>query len=552
MRITNNMMVSTLMTNLTRNMNRMSNYQDQLATGKHIINASDDPVGTSKILKYKSDIAALEQYEKNTGDSLAWLEVTESSISDTGDVLQRMRELAVQAANGTNSTEDTQKIAMEIKQMKEHLINNGNFSYAGRYAFSGYQTDTPLFNEDGSYRINITDVDSANKPKLQYQVSIGQDMDVTTNGLDVFGYVKIDNLMTQSFPHGEHTGSDAIKASLSGTVNPSLDLTGLGAGDELTVTVDSIVYTLDGTKLSTLGVPIQNAQVLDLINNAEDGGGIKLGSAADVIFDANGELTIRSKQAGSASNVSISFTGSALIPAAFDFPPVTSTGVPAQNAIVKGAVALANTDLAPPAGTVFSNKKFIVTYNGVQAEINLGSIPPASQGDLIAMIKPQLQAKFGTTLGVDNVTASFGTIAPDIDHLIFTGLPQTVNGESSTLEVRTIRATESQLMVDIDNFVAGLETGDATVVGAFLGKVDGHLNQILSVRADIGARVNRMELVANRISDNTISYTTMLSDVQDADMAGVIMYLKNAENVYKAALSTGSKVIQPSLIDYLR
>lgn len=547
MRVTNNMMVNTLMGNLTRNMNRMSSYQDQLATGKRVINASDDPVGTSKILKYKSDIAALSQYEKNTGDSLSWLEVTETTISDVGDVLQRMRELSVQAANGTNTTEDTKKISVEIQQLKEHLINNGNFSYAGRYAFSGYQTDIPLFNPDGTYRINVTNEDITNTPKLQYQVSIGQDMDVTTNGLDVFGYVPINSLITQRFPDGITEGSDATKGFLKGAVTSSADMTMLDPAASMAITVGADTFSLTGTQLQSLGTPIQNSQLMALIRGAEDGGvpPSALEANADVFFDESGKLTIRSRQQGSGSLVSIDYNSpvAADITAmelAFGIPDASSdVGTDATDATATGSGAI----VAAADITALENQKFLITYNGTKAEINLGALVPATQATLKAAIEAQTDSIFGP----GNITVSFDPS----DQIVFTGEPK-VNGEGSTLEVRTIRATQSQMMADIDDFITGLQTADGVAINSFLTKVDGHLNQVLSVRADIGARVNRMELVANRISDNTTSYTKMLSDVQDADMAGVIMFLKNAENVYKAALSTGSKVIQPSLIDFLR
>lgn len=551
MRITNNMMVNTLMRNLTQNMNRMSVYQDQLATGKRVIRASDDPVGTSKILKFKSDIRALEQYEKNAGDSLAWLEVTESSIADTGHVLQRMRELAVQAANGTNTADDTKKIAAEIQQMKRHLIGNGNFSYAGRYAFSGYQTDMPLFNDDGTYRINITSVDITQNAQLQYQVSVAQDMEVTTHGISVFGYTLIDNVMTQRFPDGEVRGAGATKGVLKGTLDLSGDLSGLDPADEMTITVDGTAYTLTGLQLSALRAPIDGQKVLTIVGGAENAGPpvTTLAANADVFLDASGALTIKSRTAGAASSVSVSYTS--LIPgnipameSVFGLPDgASATGTNATDAVITGTGILDDAAIASDPAA-FENQKFLVTYNGNKIEVAIGSPAPTDQAGLLGIIQPQLDAAFGT----GNVTAGFD----GGNQLYFSGAPKAADGDASILEVRTIRATQSQLMADIDDYIAALNSGDSGVVGAFLGKVDDHMNRILSVRADIGARYNRLELIANRISDNIISYTTMLSDAQDADMGGVIMFLKNAENVYKAALSTGAKVIQPSLIDFLR
>lgn len=534
MRITNNMMVNTLMNNLERNMNRMSYYQDQLATGKRVVSASDDPVGTSKILKFKSDIAALDQYEKNTGDSLSWLEVTESSIADTGNVLQRMRELAVQAANGTNTAEETQKIAMEISQMKEHLIANGNFNYAGRYAFSGYQTDTPLFNADGTYRIDVTDADIANKPQLQFQVSIGQDMDVSTNGLDVFGvqmpagpYILESNL--PSGVNGTSTnGVAAAKSYLKGAFPLNADYT----GDTLDITVNGVTYNIDELTLNGTGTPLQQNLILDRFNNAVNGA-VKLSDVADVFFDATGDLVIKAKNFG---NVPMS-EGSAL------FNPAFTAGNAVTEASITGTVNITDAFVAANEADLKSNV-FYLTVNGQRERIQIDSGAVVTDvAQWVTALQTAVDGAFGP--GVVAVGGSNG------NPISFTTLA-TTDGQTPSISAEYIRAKESSLIYDVNNFITALQTADVAGISTFLTNVDTHLNRVLAVRADIGARANRMELVANRISDNTISYTKMLSDSQDADMAGVIMFLKNAENVYKAALSTGSKVIQPSLVDFLR
>ena len=137
MRVTNNMMVDQLRRNLLINQRSMYDKQDQLATGKRIRRASDDPILSSRVLKYSTDLSELGQYERNTTDALSWLEITESAVYDNVQLLQRARELSVQAANGTNSADDTKKIAEEIKGLTKQLIGNGNLTYAGRYIFSG-------------------------------------------------------------------------------------------------------------------------------------------------------------------------------------------------------------------------------------------------------------------------------------------------------------------------------------------------------------------------------------------------------------------------------
>ncbi|HEY8341514.1 MAG TPA: flagellin, partial [Calditerricola sp.] len=75
---------------------------------------------------------------------------------------------------------------------------------------------------------------------------------------------------------------------------------------------------------------------------------------------------------------------------------------------------------------------------------------------------------------------------------------------------------------------------------------------LLAVRATVGARMNRFELIRYRLEADEVNVTRLLSKEEDADMAEVITNLKTAENVYRAALAAGARIIQPSLVDFLR
>jgi len=77
-------------------------------------------------------------------------------------------------------------------------------------------------------------------------------------------------------------------------------------------------------------------------------------------------------------------------------------------------------------------------------------------------------------------------------------------------------------------------------------------NHLLTRTAELGGRSRRLELLEARYEQDFINYEQMRSDAEDADMAEVIMYLKMAETVYQASLSAGARIIQPTLMDFLR
>lgn len=85
-----------------------------------------------------------------------------------------------------------------------------------------------------------------------------------------------------------------------------------------------------------------------------------------------------------------------------------------------------------------------------------------------------------------------------------------------------------------------------------LGDLDTALDSLLTSRSEVGAKVNRLELAGERLTDLKLNLSKLHSNVADVDVAETIMHLKSEENVYQTALSVGARIIQPSLVDFLR
>ena len=185
MRITNNMLVNNMVYNLNQNLKGLEKLQFQQATGKKFRVPSDDPIGASKSLKFNTDISKLEQYERNAKDAHSWMVDTEAALGEIVAVLHRANELTVDAANGTKTTEDLHKIKEEIDQLKEHLVQIANTTYAGRHIFSGYKTDKPLLNEDGTYNNEVFPF--GDNEVFEYNVGVSERIKVNTLGDKVFG-----------------------------------------------------------------------------------------------------------------------------------------------------------------------------------------------------------------------------------------------------------------------------------------------------------------------------------------------------------------------------
>ncbi|MGI6050149.1 MAG: flagellar hook-associated protein FlgL [Acetivibrionales bacterium] len=301
MRITNNMLLNNMMQSLSNNLNRTQTYFNQLSSGKKISLPSDDPIVASKALKLRTDVAEIEQYKRNTDDAMSWMDITEAAMNQMTEVIHRMKEITNQAANGSNTQEDLDKIHEEATQLREQIIHLGNATYAGRYIFSGFKTDKPLLNQDGTFNVPIE-----NGEQIKFEIGIRDDININVPGNDLF--------------------NDGINAA-------------------------------EGDKSS-----------------------------------------------------------------------------------------------------------FVDTF---------------------------------------------------------------------------------------DKIIEAMGTDNKDELSSLLGDIDDQLGNLMRVRAGLGARMNRVELSANRIDDDKVNYTRLMSLNEDVDIAEAIMKLQNEENVYRASLATGARVIQPSLVDFL-
>lgn len=193
MRITNNMLISNMTYNLQGNLQRLEKLQYEMAMGKKFRVPSEDPIGASKSLKFNIDISKVDQYIRNSKDANSWMKESESALKEINAVLQRANELTVQAANSTNSGE-LDKIQEEIKELKGHVIQVANSTYAGRSLFTGYKTDDKLLDDQGNYLVDLKEYtvveDGVSKDKKEifvYNVGVSETVSVNILGNKIFG-----------------------------------------------------------------------------------------------------------------------------------------------------------------------------------------------------------------------------------------------------------------------------------------------------------------------------------------------------------------------------
>lgn len=111
---------------------------------------------------------------------------------------------------------------------------------------------------------------------------------------------------------------------------------------------------------------------------------------------------------------------------------------------------------------------------------------------------------------------------------------------------------DSEMFDTLISLKNALLDGNTTQISDSIGKIDSIIDKISSELSSLGARLSRVELTKDLLSEKSIKYTDLLSKQEDIEIEEVIMKLYAQQNVYQASLIASARALQPSLIDYLR
>jgi len=125
--------------------------QRQVSTGRRLATAADDPAGAAQVVLLEQGLARLDNYSANAETARRRLSLTEGALDDTTNILNRVRELAVQAGGGTQTPESRASIANEARELLRNLLDVANSQDGeGRYLFGGNRVKAMPFAASGS------------------------------------------------------------------------------------------------------------------------------------------------------------------------------------------------------------------------------------------------------------------------------------------------------------------------------------------------------------------------------------------------------------------
>lgn len=131
-------------------------------------------------------------------------------------------------------------------------------------------------------------------------------------------------------------------------------------------------------------------------------------------------------------------------------------------------------------------------------------------------------------------------------------LPVWKVGPGLTITVNDLAGVLNQLASDLATLENGLNTSDVAQICAAREGLAVASDAVLSKRAENGARMNRLEMLNGKMTSLDLEYKRLLSNSEDVDLTGLLIQLQSSEAAYQAALGIGARLIQPTLLDYLR
>jgi flagellin len=163
---------------LSRTQETVQSNMSHLASGLRIVNASDDAAGLGIATLFNAQVRSYAQGERNANDGISMLQTAEGALQQTHTILTRLRELSVQAANGTYGSTDRANIVVEVQQLQAEIDRIANSTRFGNVQMLNASTTVTL-------QVGIN-----NSAADQIAVSVGA-ADATTLGVDATG-VKVD------------------------------------------------------------------------------------------------------------------------------------------------------------------------------------------------------------------------------------------------------------------------------------------------------------------------------------------------------------------------
>ncbi|NLY13493.1 MAG: flagellin [Gammaproteobacteria bacterium] len=498
--------------NLNASSNNLATSLQRLSTGSRINSAKDDAAGLQIANRLTSQINGLNIAVKNSNDGISMAQTAEGALEQSTNILQRMRDLSLQSANGSNSTEERKALNSEVAELKKELDRIANTtSFGGRKLLDGtFGTTTfqvgAAANETISVKINEMSTSS-----LSSQVARTKGVSLADLGLEIPGSTgltkvsdnqRIDAKGNQVFSFG--SGDIQVGRTQTGAL---VDKDGAAVSMTLTA-----ANSTTGAGTYALGI--------DAEGNLTHANGKALFDADGKFLDTNGNKhDLESDQAQTiADNIALAMGGGA---AAAGFgESITDANLGAS---LKTTEVIADYTYKMSAAQLSFDVKVGDTTHKISVDLSniefkdetagLGAVSGLSDPEQVsaALSGENLMQQVATAINDQN--AGVGAFV-DADGK----LSLMTNGASDELPVVSINNNAQVFNVEAKN-IADINLGTPEGAQEAILVIDQAIQQIDAQRADLGAVQNRFENTIGNLQNISENVTAARGRIQDTDYA---------------------------------
>jgi flagellar hook-associated protein 3 FlgL len=222
MRVSNAMMAASIKASLFKQNTQMYKTQEMIVSGKRINRSSDDPIGMSNVMGYRSSISSLDQYSENISQAKIRIDTAENAMEIVTELLNDAKNIAFDP-----DPDMRLNLAQDVASIREQILQISNYQLNGEYMFAGDLTDTAPFNTAGVYAGDTGDAEYMIGQNAQ--VSIAADGSAIFQGVsDIFAV--LDTLETE-LTAGNATGITNQITPLDNAIDNINTIRAQNAGD---------------------------------------------------------------------------------------------------------------------------------------------------------------------------------------------------------------------------------------------------------------------------------------------------------------------------------
>jgi flagellin len=471
--------------NLNKSQNALATSLQRLSSGLRINSAKDDAAGLSISQRFTSQINGLNQAVRNANDGISIAQVAEGALDETTNGLQRIRELAIQSANGSNGTEERAALQAEVSARIAEIDRTATTTRFGSRLLL-----------DGSFGTSSFQVGSQANETISISLASARATALGVNSLTADGTVTGNTINTSS----------TVNGMAAATVATGFTLTTTNTAGSLTST--PVVYAANSSA----------AEIAASITSAGSAVGVSAtatNSATLSTLSASGTVTFNLVNGGSATT---STAISAVVASPLDLSSV-------MNAIngVTGTTGITAT-------YTNANDKSSLTLTSATGQ-NIGISTFAMTGG--TSVAGDTVSFAGATLtegGANNGGIKTGTVA-------LTSTRGAISTTNAAADVFTTAGTNNSSFQS----VSSLDISTAQGAQSALAVVDAALGTISSQRGDLGAVQNRLESTIANLSNVSQNVSAARSRITDADFAAETASLTKNQILQQAGISVLSQ-----------